>query len=269
MASIADAKLIVKNTFLSFNIQGSDFDIRCSPRPRAASAEPPTSTFSIENNVKKVENNALNKDKNKNNHKTETKDDDDDDRLLKSAIALVRSESWPVFAIRKMEQHDRIKEKWAQFTTNLLRSEVATPKRRFSITKRFFFNLSPWLDLASVLRFKTTEIIRPIDAYNMEVWASDKDLRAGKLSSLYPLLVHFQYLFDRTEVMVFLVHSDASFIFKYTKEQQIKDVRAKAEAENMTPMRYQKMLCQGRELKCGCLGDYDVRPGDVISVIFR
>ena len=61
-----------------------------------------------------------------------------------------------------------------------------------------------------------------------------------------------------------------TFVYSHRPDLHLDDLRAKVKNTSSQPYDKQRLICQGRELKDKrVLGDFDVQPGDVISVLFR
>jgi len=253
MASPFSAQLPVKNTFIHFNIDR--FDIKA--RKRSASA-PPRSFFSGEavtpltakrrkrNVPKKVDENAV----------------------LDEFARLARAESWAVFGKRLIERQERVEGRWEHMKCKLLATARTKEKKRFTLTRRLFLNAAPWVDPAALFRARKQGFLRPIEPDSMEFWASDSDLISKSLSPIFSVFLQFRNLVERGQMMMTLP-CGTTFIYSYRPDLHLDDLRTKVKTTSSQPYDKQRLICQGQELKGSrALGDFDVHPGDVISVLY-
>ena len=244
----------VKNTFIHFNIDR--FDIKA--RKRSVST-PPRIWFSTEADVpstsKKRKRNAQKK--------------IDENAVFNEFTQLARAESWIVFGRRLIERQERIEERWGHLKYKLLTTAPMKKKKRFTLTKRLFFNAAPWIDPMEMLRARENKFFRRIESDTIEFWASDNDLIHKNLSPIFSVFVQFKNLVERGQMMMMLP-CGTTFVYDYRQDLHLDDLRAKVKDTSSQPYDKQRLICQGKELKGSrVLSDYDVHPGDVISVLFN
>ena len=254
MASQFFAQLPIKNTFIHFNIDR--FDIQA--RKRSSSA-PPRIYFSTEVDApltaKKRKRNAPKK--------------FDENAILNEFTQLARAESWIVFGRRLIERQERIDERWEHLKYKLLTTAPMKKKKRFTLTKRLFFNAAPWIDPVEMLRARKNGFFRRIEPDTIEFWASDIDLIHKNLSPIFSVFVQFKNLVERGQMMMMLP-CGTTFVYNYQQDLHLDDLRAKVKDTSSQPFDKQRLICQGKELKGSrVLNDFDVHPGDVISVLFN
>ena len=255
----------VKNTFIHFNID--HFDTK--HRKRSASA-PPRSYFSEEagSRLSAKKRKRIVSSTPKTNGRTEAKKIDENDVFTEFA-QLARAESWAVFGKRLIERQERIEERWRHLKCTLLQEAPNKKKRRFTLTKRLFFNAAPWVDPAEMLSARKNGFLRPIEPDSMEFWASDVDLISASLAPIFSVFVHFRNLVERGQMMMMLP-CNTTFVYNYRRDLHLDELRAKVKDASSQPYDKQRLVCQGQELKGSrVLGDFDLRPGDVISVLFH
>ena len=250
-------QLLIKNTFLHFNIDR--FDVKA--RKRSASA-PPRGLFSEKMNVLIT---ATKFPKRKRNAPKKI----DDNAVLHEFAQLARAESWGVFGKRLIERQERVEERWGLLKCKLLAAAPVKKKKRFTLTRRMFFNAAPWVDPLEMLRARKNEFLRPVEPDSMEFWASDADLISKALAPIFSVFVQFRNLVERGQMMMMLPCGTA-FVYAYRQDLHLDDLRTKVRDASSQPCDKQRLMCQGQELKGSrVLGNFDVHPGDVISVLFR
>ena len=249
-------QLLVKNTFLHFNIDR--FDIKA--RKRSVSA-PPQTLFSETTGM------HLTAAKPKK-RKRDAPKKIDENAVLDEFAHLARAEYWGVFGKRLIERQERVEERWEQLKCKLLAAAPIKKKKRFTLTRRLFVNAGPWVDPAEMIRARKNEFLRPIEPDSMEFWASDSDLISKSLSPIFSVFVQFRNLVERGQMMMMLP-CGTTFVYTYRRDLHLDDLRAKVKDASSQPYDKQRLICQGQELKGSrVLGNFDVRPGDVISVLF-
>ena len=253
--SLYPVQLLVKNTFLHFNVDR--FDVKA--RKRSASA-PPQSYFSETMGVsltvatKKRKRNAPKK--------------IDENAVLDEFVQLARAESWGVFGKRLIERKEKVEERWEQLTCKLLAVAPINKKKRFTLTRRMFFNAAPWVDPAKMLSARKNGFLRPIEPDSMEFWASDDDLISKSLAPIFSIFVQFRNLVERGQMMM-MMPCGTAFVYQYRRDLHLDELRAKVKDSSSKPYDQQRLICQGQELTGSrVLENFDVGPGDVISVLF-
>ena len=259
-ASPCHMQLFVKNTFLQFTIDR--FEINPPNRKRSTSA-PPNVIFSNDAPSPRSTNAKPRK------HGQSMKIDDG--AVLDEFASLARAECWPMMAQKMIERQKRITESWEHLKTKLLESapRKKKQKKRFAVTKRQFFNAVPWVDPVTLLRARANKSIRPNGEDVMEFWASDVELVTESITSLFSIFVHFVDLTKQRQVMLVLP-CGTTIVVPFQRKMYMDNLIAKIKAESPKLFHGQRLICLGQELKgSNVLGDFDVQPGDVISVIFK
>ena len=290
-------QLLIKNTFLHFNIDR--FDVKA--RTRSASA-PPQTLFSEKTGVSSSHapvadksalltqgHTAAKQKKRKRDVPSAPKAHGrtealragrgaslsvgpmkiDENAVLDEFVHLARAESWGVFGKRLIERQERVEERWEQLKCKLLQAAPIKKKKRFTLTRRLFLNAAPWVDPAEMLRARRNGFLRPIEPDSMEFWASDADLISNALAPIHSVFVQFRNLVERGQMMMMLP-CGTTFVYNYRRDLHLDDLRAKVKDTSSQPYDKKRLICQGQELKGSrVLGDFDVHPGDVISVLFR
>lgn len=255
ITSRCPVRLLVKNTFLHFNMD--HFEIKVHKRSASA---PPRSYFlkkseaSVKAAIKKRERNAPKQ--------------IDENVVLDEFAQLARAESWWVFGKRLIERQERVEEKWERLKRKLLAAAPIKKKKRFTLTRRMFVNAAPWVDPVEMLRARKNGFLRRMELDTMEFWASDTDLISKALAPIFSVFVQFRNLVERGEMMMMLP-CGTIFVYSYRPDLHLDELRAKVSDTSAQPYDKQRLICQGQELKGSrVLGNFDVVPGDVISVLF-
>ena len=257
IASPYHVPLLVKNTFLHFDIDR--FEMQGSSRKRAASA-PPATNFSAETKspaplrTKKKQRMSKNK--------------IDVDSVLNEFAHLARAECWGVLGKKLIARQERVADLWGQINIRLLEVAPIKKMKRFTLTKRQFFNAAPWVNPTELLCARRIGLLRPSEPDSMEFWASDAELLSKPIATLFTIFVQFLNMMEREQMMLMLP-CGTTFLFAFRPDMHVDNLKAKVKEEFQTPFDKQRLICLGQELKGGgVLGDYDIRPGDVISVLF-
>ena len=262
MASPIFVQPSVKNTFIHFDID--HFGIKAHERSASA---PPRSFFaedaSSRSKIQKRKRTAPSLPKAHGKAK-----EIDENVVLDEFAQLARAESWAVFGKWLIERQERIEDMWDHLKNKLLQTSPNKNKKRFTLTRRLFFNAVPWVNPADMLRARKDGFLRPIEPDSMEFWASDADLISKSLAPIFSVFVQFRNMVERGEMMMMLP-CGTTFVYSYRRNLHLDDLRAKVKATSSQPYDKQRLVCQGQELKGSrVLGDFDLRPGDVISVLF-
>jgi len=242
-------QLFIKHTFLQFSINRFDLEIH----KRSESA--PARTVFIQ--------------KKKTNRKKKTKRiaNKNKDDVFKEFVHLTRVEHWAMFTERLIHRRCRIKEKWVHLSCKLVGAAPIKKKKYFTLTRRLFLNAAPWITPAHMLRAKKNGLLRPTDRHSMEFWASDSDLLSKSVLSIFSIFALFRKLMENEQMMMMLP-SGMTFIFTYRRDLHLDELRAKVTRESALAYDKQRLVCHGQELQGDyCLGEFDVHPGDVITVM--
>jgi len=252
VASLYPVELLVKKTFLHFNLD--PFDVKACKRSASA---PPCAVFFERTN-------ALATRATPQKRKRRAPKKIDENAVLDEFARLARAEAWRVFGKRLIERQERAEERWIQLKCKLLAMAPFKKKKRFTLTKRLFFNAAPWVDPVKLLRSRKNEILRPVEPDSMEFWASDSDLLSTALAPIFSVFMQFKNLVERGQLLMMLPCGTA-FVYAYRRDLLLDDLRAKARETLSRPCDKQRLICQGQELKgARALGSFDVNPGDVI-----
>ena len=250
-------QLLIKNTFLHFDIDHFDIKIR----KRSASA-PPRVFFSKKTEIIVIAT-ELKKRKRDSPKKLNI------NNVLDEFAQLVRRERWMLFGKLLVERQERIKERWRQVKYKLLQDAPTKKKKRFTLTKRLFLNAAPWVSPTEILRARKNGFFRPAGPDSMEVWASDVDLLSRSISHMISVFGQFRDMVQQRQMMMMLPCGN-KVVFTYRPDLPLDDLRAKVKDASSQPYVKQRLICQGQSLEGSrILGDFDVCPGDVISVLLR
>lgn len=234
--------LVVKNTFLHFDIKVTNSRKRAASAPAfGIVASSPRGTNAL---VVKRRCETPMKDK----RLKEKINDVDDDDVLREYTTLARAEAW-VHISHSLIRHGGIAQK------------------RFTLSKRQFFNATPWLNCNDVVHARKNKILRVQGTDTLELWASDFALWSGSVSKLIETFTLLTKLIERCESMLILPNN-ATITFTPRRGMHLDTLRAKVKEELKIPFNQLRFFCRESELRGSCfLRDFDVRPGDVIRVV--
>ena len=263
LASPYGVPLFSKNTFLQFKLDRMEINLG----KRSASAPPTASSPRMAQCQPTNDASSPMSTKSKKSKQRQSKKMDD--AILNEFAGLARAESWSMMAKKIIERQQRIEQRWDRLKSKLLEAAPKKKKRRFALTRRQFFNAAPCVDPKELLRAQKKKFIRPHGEDVMEFWACDIDLVTKPIASLFTTFMYFGNIMERGQVMLML-SCDTTFVFAFERRLHLDELRAKIKEESGQPFHNQRLICLGKELTGSrVLGDFDVQPGDVISVIFK
>ena len=265
LASPYDVPLFSQNTFLQFKIDRLEINLG----KRSASAPPQTASSPRMAHHPQPTNNASSPMSTKSKKSKQRQSKKIDDAILDEFTGLARAECWSMLGRKIIERQQRIEQRWNHLKNKVLETDPRKKKKRFSLTRRQFFNAVPWVDANELLRAQKNKFIRPNGEDIMEFWACDIDLVTKSITSLFTTFVYYGNLMERNQLMLMLP-SGTTFVFAFERGLHLDELRAKIKEESGQPFHNQRLICLGKELTGShVLGDFDVQPGDVISVIFK
>ena len=157
--------------------------------------------------------------------------------------------------------------RWNRMVRGMLRKPA--PRIRARVSARMLLHLLQYaMQPADLLLFFAAHVLRE-NGGQIEVWASDVQVRARKIERLLRGAEYFLVLAARGDIMLYIPSHCCVIQTQWGKNLSVSELQCKAAGKCGMPAERQMVQFLGREIKGCVLGDTGVLPGDVIEIMLR
>ena len=186
---------------------------------------------------------------------------------LREYAARARAERWALWVKRVVARRCDVAWRWNRMVRGMPRKPV--PRIRACVSARMLLHLVQYaMRPADLIIFFAVHVLRK-NGNQIEVWASDVQLRAGKIKRLLVVAEYFLLLAARGEIMLHIPSHDCTIQMQWDKNLAVSELQWKAAGKCGVPTERQMVQFLGREVQGRVLGDVGVLPGDAIEIMLR